>query len=969
MDYKSTLNLPKTDFPMKADLPKREPLLLERWKHLDIYRMILEKSKDKPKFVLHDGPPYANGDIHIGHALNKILKDIIIKYKTMRGYNSAYVPGWDCHGLPVEHQLFKELGINKYQINQVEFRKKAYDYALSFVNKQKEQFIRLGVFGDWQNPYLTLAAGYEESILNSLSQLVKKGYVYRGLKPVNWCFKCETALAEAEVEYENHVSPSVFVKFAVDRSDFRFNSAGRRAESSIDGATEFTLRKVEGLTIDTKRSRSAENQAYLLIWTTTPWTLIANVAVSAHPDFIYSFIKTEKGNLILAKDLLSDVLSLAGITRYDLIREFTGKELEGMVYTHPFGLRKGCVVLADYVSKKEGSGLVHTAPGHGMEDYLTGLKYKLGIIMPVDKRGNFDNSVPDELKGLNVYDANGIILEKLQNTGILFWQGQIQHSYPHCWRCKKPVIFRATKQWFLKIDHLDLRKKLLDAINKDIKWIPESGKERIAAMVELRPDWCLSRQRYWGVPMPALVCEKCSEEILNPEVIEKFGAFTAKEGSDCWFKRGIKDFLPENLRCPNCGNNTFSKGADILDVWFDSGASHQAVLKKREELKFPCDLYLEGSDQHRGWFQSSLIPSMCIDEKPPFKSVLTHGFVVDGEGKKMSKSLGNVISPFDIIKNSGVDILRLWVASSDYNDDIRISSVILSRLSENYRKIRNTARFILSNLYDFNPDTDKVDSQGLKMIDKWILFLLDRLAAVSVKNAYENFEFHKAYKAIYDFCNEELSMYYLDMIKGRLYTLAQNSKQRRAAQTALYEVLNVLLRLMTPMLVFSAEEIWQNMPKQAKYCSIPSVHLLDWPEDNGRFWENNANDIAHFDSNVIKLIPDVAKALEEKRSKGVIGSPFDSKIKLLTNNENRYKYLSGLNDELCEIFKVSQVEIKLTADTGPDAIKSQTYSDTAIEVSKAEGAKCERCWNYSFSVGNNLAHPLICNRCLSAISK
>ncbi len=931
MEYKTTLNLPKTDFPMKADLPKREPLLLDRWKNEDLYRLIMEKSKDKPKFVLHDGPPYANGDIHIGHALNKILKDIIIKYKTMQGCHCAYVPGWDCHGLPVEHQLFKELRINKHQIDQVEFRKKAYDYALSFVNKQKEQFRRLGVFGDWQNPYLTLAADYEEGILNSLSGLVKKGYVYRGLKPVNWCFKCETALAEAEVEYENHTSPSIFVKFRLDAN------------------------------------KNFTEETFLLIWTTTPWTLLANVAVSAHPEFIYSYVRTEKGNLILAKDLLSAVLSLAGINRYDLIREFAGKELEGLVYTHPLGLRKGCVVLADYVSREEGSGLVHTAPGHGMEDYLTGLKYKLDIVMPVDSRGNFDNSVLEELRGLNVYDANKIILEKLQNAGILLWQGQIQHPYPHCWRCKKPVIFRATKQWFLKIDHLDLRRKLLDSINKDIKWIPESGKERIASMVALRPDWCLSRQRYWGVPVPSLVCEKCGEETLEHEAIGNFAAFTAQEGSDCWFKRDVKDFLPKNLTCFNCGNDTFLKGKDILDVWFDSGVSHQAVLKKRADLKFPCDLYLEGSDQHRGWFQSSLIPSMCIDGIPPFKSVLTHGFVVDGEGRKMSKSLGNVISPFDIIKNSGVDILRLWVASSDYNDDIRISPVILNRLSESYRKIRNTARFILSNLYDFNPDTDKAGCEELKLIDKWILLLSGRLAKTSVKNAYESFEFHKAYKAIYDFCNEELSMYYLDMVKGRLYTFAANSRQRRAAQTAIYEVLNVLIRLMAPMLVFTAEEIWQNMPKQVKDKHILSVHLLDWPQDNSEFWKDKANDIAHFDVNVIKLIPDVAKALEEKRSKGIIGSSFDAKIKLLTNDENRYKYLSGLKEDLCEIFKVSQVEIITCDKIALELVRSQAYPDIAVEVVKADGVKCERCWNYSFSVGKDLTHPLICSRCLTAI--
>lgn len=924
MDYKPTLNLPKTDFPMKADLPKREPLLLELWKKSGIYKAILSKPAPKGKYILHDGPPYANGDIHIGHALNKTLKDIIIKYKTMRGFSSAYVPGWDCHGLPVEHQLFKELGINKYQIDQVEFRKKAYDYALRFVASQKEQFIRLGVFGDWDNPYLTLSADYEEGIISALAELVNKGYIYRGLKPVNWCFKCETALAEAEVEYENHSSPSIFVKFKLDASkDFSENS-------------------------------------FLLIWTTTPWTLIANVAVAVHPDFTYCYISTDKGNLIIAKDLLDKVLTVADIKEYKLIKEITGRDLEGLIYTHPFGLRKGKVVLADYVSREDGSGLVHTAPGHGMEDYHTGLRYKLDIIMPVDTRGNFDHSA-GEFKGLNVYDANKLILDKLQGLNVLLWQGSIQHSYPHCWRCKKPIIFRATKQWFLKIDHQDLRKRLQKAIESDIQWVPEAGQERISAMVELRPDWCLSRQRYWGVPIPSLVCENCKEEILEASVIKKFAEFSAKEGSDSWFKRDIKDFLTKDLNCPHCGKDKFSKGSDILDVWFDSGVSSQSVLKKRKELEFPCALYLEGSDQHRGWFQSSLIPAMCIDNKPPFKSVLTHGFVVDGEGRKMSKSLGNVISPFDIIKNSGADILRLWVASSGYSEDIRISPVILSRLSEAYRKIRNTVRFMLSNLYDFNPDTDKLEYNELRKIDKWILFAAERLLLEGATKKYERFEFYGVYQQIYEFCNMELSAFYLDIVKGKLYTYAANSKDRRAAQTAMYEVLNILVRLIAPILVFTAEEIWQHMPKESPDQTISSVHLLDWPLSNPVFAQDDlfakGKDIFEELKPVKALIPEVTKALEEKRASGIIGSSFDAKIKLLTSDENRYKYLNSLSEDLCEIFKVSQIEV----------VRQENCPNVIIGVEKAEGVKCERCWNYSLDVGIDKDHPLICGKCREAV--
>lgn len=930
MDYKATLNLPKTDFPMKADLPKREPLSLEFWQKQAIYRLIQEKSKDKEKYILHDGPPYANGDIHIGHALNKTLKDIIVKYKTMRGYNAAYVPGWDCHGLPVEHQLFKELGINKSEIPQLEFRKKAHSYAMGFVNKQKEQFIRLGVFADWQSPYLTLSPEYEEAIISSLAQLADKGYIYRGLKPVNWCFKCETALAEAEVEYENRTSPSVFVKFRLDEN------------------------------------RDYGENSFLVIWTTTPWTLIANAAVSVHPEFSYYYINTEKGNLIIARDLLFRVLSTCGIDNYRIIREVKGRDLEGLIYSHPFGLRKARVVLAEYVSGEEGSGLVHTAPGHGSEDYLTGLKYRLDIIMPVNAKAKFDNSVPEEFKGLDVWEANKVILEKLQGLAMLLWQGELEHSYPHCWRCKSPVIFRATEQWFLKIDHQDLRKKLLEVIEHRIKWVPCSGRERISAMIEGRPDWCLSRQRYWGVPIPSLVCNNCQKEVLEPKVIKLFAGFAAKEGSDTWFVRDITDFIPEDLSCPYCKAKDFSKGRDILDVWFDSGVSSQAVLKKRKDLKFPAQLYLEGSDQHRGWFQSSLIPAMCIDGVPPFKEVLTHGFVVDGQGRKMSKSQGNVISPFDIIKNYGGDILRLWVAAGDYNEDIRISGVILTRLSEAYRKIRNTVRFMLSNLYDFSPDRDKVHYESLRKIDRWILGM-NRQVLSEVEKAYEDFAFHRAYKTIYDFCNEGLSMYYLDMVKGRLYTCSADSLERRASQTAIYELLNVLVRIMAPILVFTAEEIWQYIPKQSRDKAVSSVHLLDWPREDKGEGDNIPSEL----NVLIDLIPDIAGALEEKRASGLIGSSFDAKINLLTNQENRYKYLNSFKqDELCEIFKVSQVEIMPASSSTAqhnDTYSCVSYSDIAVEVLKAEGNKCQRCWNYSFSVGANKDHPLICEKCVEVI--
>ena len=930
-EYKLTLNLPKTDFPMKADLPKREPLMLENWSKQDLYGLIRKKPAAKGKYILHDGPPYANGDIHIGHALNKTLKDIVIKYKTMQGYDCPYVPGWDCHGLPIEHLLFKELKIGKHQIAQLDFRKKAHDYALKHVANQREQFKRLGVFGDWDHPYLTLSHEYEEAIIRSFNDLYNQGFIQRGLKPVNWCFKCETALAEAEVEYENHTSSSVFVKFKI------------------------------------KENKDWLIDSHLVIWTTTPWTLIANVAVAVHPEFDYSYIKTSKGNLILANVRLS-VLPQMGIEQYELIKVLKGKDLEGIIYEHAFGLRLGKVVLADYVSDQEGTGLVHTAPGHGADDYQTGLKYGLDIVMPVDSRGKFDSSA-GEFAGQNVFDANKAIIDKLQSIGALLLEQKITHSYPHCWRCKHPIIFRATKQWFMVIDHNGLRKNVLRAIKEQVRWIPEGGRERILAMVQLRPDWCLSRQRYWGVPIPALVCQDCEEEFFTPQVMEKFAQFCAAEGSDCWFSRDKSDFIPQGLVCPVCGKGkSFLKGADILDVWFDSGVSSQAVLKKRKELGgVPAQLYLEGSDQHRGWFQSSIIPAMAIDGKPPFENVLTHGFVVDGEGRKMSKSGGNVISPAEIIKDYGADILRMWVASSDYNEDIRISKEILSRLSEAYRKIRNTAKFILSNLYDFNPNTDRVPYAQLRKIDQWILYRMERVRD-DVEAAYGTeqnplFEFNRAYKGIYDFCNADLSMYYLDMVKGRLYTCRFDSVQRRAAQTAIYEVLNRLIRLIAPILIFTAEEIWQNIPKTEQEHSFRSVHLLDFPKTNSIFRQDDleSQGLKSVDQELkelIELVPVAAKALEELRSQGQIGSSFDAQINILTKTPDRYTFLQSFNIQLGEIFKVSQVRVTLDINI---------LSDLSVKVEKAQGAKCLRCWNYSLDVGKHPAHPLICDNCHQAI--
>ena len=935
MDYKNTLNLPKTDFAMKANLSQREPQILAKWQDQQLYNLVRKKSKGKTKYILHDGPPYANGDIHIGHALNKILKDIVVSFKVMKGYDSPYIPGWDCHGLPVEHQLFKELGINKSQIKQLDFRKKACDYAMRFVNIQREQFKRLGVLGDWDNPYLTLNKQYEEATVKSFAELYKKGYIYRGLKPVNWCFRCETALAEAEVEYEDHVSPSIYVKFEILKPEGKL------------------------------KELSANKKIYALVWTTTPWTLISNVAIAVHPDFKYALLETRGEVWLMQEDLVSALMQNLAIKDYKIIGNILGKNLENIAYGdifQPPRRRDLKFILADYVSKEEGTGCVHTAPGHGQEDYLSGQRYKLETVMPVNNKGEFYQDIAAEFKGLHVFSANKNIINKLKKQGNLLYAHDFSHTYPHCWRCKSPIIFRATRQWFMSLDKNDLRKKLLEAIEKKISWVPAVGKERISAMVELRPDWCLSRQRYWGVPIPGIICNKCKgEEFLAQEIIEKFAALVAKEGTDCWFSRDIKDFLPKDLKCPHCGyiGNDFSKGQDILDVWFDSGVSYAAVLKTKDGF-FPADLYLEGSDQHRGWFQSSLIPSVAIEGKPPYKSVLTHGFVVDGEGRKMSKSVGNVISPHDVIKDYGADLLRLWVASSDYNEDIRISKEILERLIEAYRKIRNTFRFLLGNLSDFNPQKDALDFDQLLELDQWAL---SRVAGLlnEANQSYERFEFYKVIQKAYNFCTLDLSAIYLDILKDRLYTFKSNSLERRSAQTAIFEILNILDKILAPVLAFTCDEVFEYMPKKEIDYDLKSVHLAQWP-DMGLInkWLNNNLETRY--AQIFKIRDLVMKALEEERSKGKIGSSQEAQILLATTDQARYNLLNEFLGNLAALFIVSEVKLE-KMDKLKDLPKLENYNDLKITVLAAEGKKCSRCWNYSETVGTDKEHPDLCARC------
>jgi isoleucyl-tRNA synthetase len=928
---------------MKADLPNREPQTLRRWQETDLYGKLRKKYRGRAKYVLHDGPPYANGSIHMGHALNKLLKDIVVRYKTMRGCDSPYVPGWDCHGLPVEHQLFKELKMTKYDIGQVEFRKKAYDYAMKYVKIQADEFKRLGILGDWERPYLTLSKDYEAEIVRSFARLVEKGYIYKSLKPVNWCASCETALAEAEVEYEDKTSSSIYVKFSLaNKEDLRifFTNDGWRARTERSGASP------EG----------TDGEISFLIWTTTPWTLVANVAIAVHPEFDYTLARAgARGEIyILAKELLDRGMAAFGIKEYEVVGTVKGKMLAGLEAKHPFIDRKSKVVTAEYVSREDGSGCVHIAPGHGEEDYRVGKTNSLPTIMPVDQKGRFDNTA-GQFSGMEVHKANQAIIETLKSLGKLAGAGEVRHSYPHCWRCRKPIIFRATEQYFLRIDHGDLREKMLDSISSDVKWVPAAGKARISAMVRTRPDWCLSRQRYWGVPIVAFYCGNCKGILLDANAIDHVAALFEKEGADAWFLRKEKDLLPEGAKCPKCGGTDFTKETDILDVWFDSGVSHQAVLKRNKELDYPCELYLEGSDQHRGWFQSALITAIAIDGTAPYRNVLTHGFVVDGEGKKMSKSLGNVITPQQVMKKYGADILRLWVASSDYSEDIRMSDEIVTRLADAYRKIRNTYKYLLSNLYDYDPASGAVRHEKMLEIDRWILSRLAQVIRDAEAN-YEAFEFHKVYRDVYNFCVYEISSVYLDILKDRMYTFKSDSIGRRSGQTAMFELLSALIRIMAPLLAITADEAWGYLESGDK---SESVHLEPWPEDNYGKWHDRRLDEKW--ARLIAIRETVLKRLEEKRQSGEIGSSLEAKVVLGPADEASLRLLRENKDDLRYIFIVSQVEIR------DDKTTQDRQAPVSVEIEKAAGSKCQRCWNYSEFVGKDGSHPTLCERCVKAV--
>lgn len=921
-DYKQTLNLPVTDFPMKAGLPEREPVLLERWEKEKLYHRIRENAAGRKKFILHDGPPYANGDIHIGHALNKILKDIVVKYKTMRGFDSPYVPGWDCHGLPVEHQLFKELKISKHEIEPAAFRKKAAEYAMKFVHKQREQFKRLGVFGEWEKPYLTLDPVYEGAVIDAFAALVERDYIFHSLKPVHWCMSCETALAEAELEYdENHVSPSVTLRFPVSRE---------------------ALSK-KGIKIE------AEKIAFA-VWTTTPWTLVANVAVALNPQFRYSFVETQAFGTLIVVDDLVDALMKTALPEggdYKVTATLKGTDFEGLEARHPFMDRSSVVVMAEYVSRTDGTGCVHTAPGHGMDDYRTGLKYKLPILMPVDEKGRFKEEA-GEYRGEHIVKANDRILDDLFRKGMLIKAGQIKHSYPTCWRCKKPVITRATRQWFMGVDKNGLRRKALEAVQK-VKWHPEAGQNRVSSMIETRPDWCLSRQRYWGVPVPVFYCTRCDEAVLDAVLIREIAHRFRREGSDSWFTRSAMDLTGGKHACPKCGRKDLKKGEDILDVWFESGASHVPVLIEGEGMQFPAELYLEGSDQHRGWFQSSLWVSCGMSGRAPYHAVLTHGFIVDGEGKKMSKSQGNVISPLDVMKQYGADILRLWVASSDISDDVRISQDGLARTAEGYRKVRNTFKYLLGNLHAFDVEKDALSHDKMLEVDRWALSKLEELRQ-EIEQAYEVYELHRVYHIVYNFCVREMSSFYLDVLKDRLYTDARDSISGRSCRTALYEITTVMARLLAPILSFTGEEVWGYLGRKR------SVHLEEWPKPASK---NRDTALEEKWEKFLAVRERVLKALEEKREKKEIGNSLEAEVELAFSKKEDRDFLESFKEDLPGLLLVSRATLSVRADVAGEVFD--------VLVSKAAGQKCERCWNYRETVGHDKDHKALCHRCAQVL--
>lgn len=915
---------------MKADLPQREPEIQRFWEERGIYRRVQERARlaGRPKFILHDGPPYANGHIHIGHALNKILKDIVIKYRSLQGYYAPLVHGWDTHGLPIEQRVIKDLGLNRAEISPVEFRRRCRDYALKYAAIQRDEIKRLGVWGNWEESYLTLAPEYEACQIEVFGEMAQKGYIYRGLKSVYWCVVCETALAEAEIEYADRVSPSIYVRFPV-RED-----GGR-------------------LGVDLART-------FFLIWTTTPWTIPANQAVAVHPDFTYAVVEVEGDFLVVAHDLLPEVAKALGWRNPRVRSTLTGRELEGVCCRHPLFDRDSPVVLGEHVTLDQGTGCVHTAPGHGEEDFLLGELYGLEVLCPVTADGHFTTEA-GKYAGLTLSEGNEAVMKDLAVGGYLAAREEVTHSYPHCWRCKNPVIFRATEQWFASVE--GFRQKALEAIHQ-VRWYPSWGEERIKNMVAERRDWCISRQRVWGVPIPIFYCEGCGRSILDERTISAVRDLFAREGSDAWFVRSAEEILPPGYRCPECGGGAFRKETDIMDVWFDSGSSHAAVLAARAELGWPADLYLEGSDQHRGWFQSSLLTGVATRGAAPYRAVLTHGFIVDEEGRKMSKSLGNVVAPEEVIRQYGADILRLWVTSSDYTDDIGVSPGILRQMAEVYRRIRNTCRFLLGNLYDFDPRRDLVPYGDLPELDRWALLRLARLVQ-RLTEAFDAYQFYHFYHSVHNFCTVDLSAFYLDVIKDRLYTSRANAPQRRAAQTVLFHILSTLVRLLAPILSHTAEEIWQHLPAHLAEGPRPeSVYLTEWPKVEASYLDLGLEERWE---RLLRVRGVVSKALELARGQKLIGNSLEAAVTLYPDQEV-YEWLLPFEAELATIFIVSQAALAEPGSTPlPQSYRAPDLPGLAVAVTRAAGSKCARCWVWRPEVGQDAEFPDLCPRCLAVL--
>jgi len=931
VDLKKTVNLPKTDFPMKANLPQNEPKLLERWEEQRLYERIRESRAGRPMFVLHDGPPFANNRIHSGTAFNKILKDFIVKSKSMAGFDAPYVPGWDCHGLPIENRVDQELGGRKAHMSVAEIREECRKYAMKWVGIQRDDFRRLGVLGRWNDPYLTLTPDYEAAIARGFVHFLLGGYVYKGLKPVNWCLVHRTALAEAEVEYENHTSPSIWVRFPLVSDP-----------AAIDPAL-------------------AGRRLFGLIWTTTPWTIPANMAIAFHPAYEYSAVDVGGDVYLVAADLVEQTAANCAWDSCQVVARIKGAQFEGARFRHPFIERDSVGVLADYVTLDQGTGAVHTAPGHGQEDYLTAQRYGITTYCPVDAAGRFfraegaDGELPEEIIGKTVWDANPIVVAIIESRGALLGELKLQHSYPHCWRCHKPTIFRATEQWFIGMERNDLRARALEAI-RTVKWMPAWGEERISQMIANRPDWCISRQRIWGVPLIIFYCEACGEPLTDGAVLNRVVDLFAKHTADVWYERSAAELVGPGAKCAKCGGASFRKESDILDVWFESGSSHAAVLTEANGLPWPADLYVEGGDQYRGWFHSSLLVGVGLRGRAPYRQCATHGWTLDEQGRALSKSLGNFIEPQQLIKEHGADVLRLWVASVEFTDDIVISPTILKRLSEAYRKLRNTFRYALGNLADFVPETDAIPGGELLDLDQWILVRAEQLVR-DCRRWYEEYAFHRVYRAIYDFATVDLSAVYFDVLKDRLYTTALRSKGRRSAQTALYRLAWALVRLVAPLISYTADEVWQYMRKPAG--APDSVHLAFFPEPEELtegLGEAEQRRAEKWDR-LMAVRTTVLKSLETARESKQIGASLEAKVRLRAGAD-LMPLLEEHAQDLPALFIVSQV-----------VLEAQKGDGVSMVVERADGVKCERCWKYRTDVGANTAFPTICVPCAEAVAE